>query len=76
MRPLLKHLNENGVQARPFWMPMNQLQMFHNDLYISNTDVSNQVYESCISIPSSIGVTEEQLHTVVKTIQQFYKNIA
>ncbi|NJL74796.1 MAG: hypothetical protein HC892_06920 [Saprospiraceae bacterium] len=75
MRPLLKYLNENGVQARPFWMPMNQLRMFRNDIYINNDDISNQVYESCISIPSSVGVTDEQLQTVVETIKQFYKNI-
>lgn len=75
MRPLLKYLNENGVQARPFWMPMNQLRMFHQDLYVNSKDISNQVYESCISIPSSVGVTDEQLQVVVKTIQQFYQNI-
>ena len=72
MRELLAYLNANGVQSRPFWMPMNQLVMFKDDMYINNTDVSASVYENSISIPSSAGITQEQLETVVKTIKEFY----
>lgn len=73
MRDLLDYLNANGVQSRPFWMPMNQLVMFKEDIYINETDVSALVYEQSISIPSSAGITQEQLETVVKTIRDFYK---
>lgn len=73
MRELLGYLNTNGVQSRPFWMPMNQLKMFKDDMYISEIDVSASVYDNSISIPSSAGITREQLETVVKTIKAFYK---
>ena len=73
MRGLLKYLNENGVQSRPFWMPMNQLNMYKDVPYFSHNDISSQVYESCISIPSSAGITEEQLQKTVDTIKEFYK---
>lgn len=72
MRELLQYLNENGVQSRPFWMPMNQLEMFKDDIYINTSDVSASVYSDSISIPSSAGITQEQLETVVKTIKAFY----
>ena len=73
MRQLLAYLNSNGVQARPFWMPMNQLEMFKKDIYITNANVSATVYETSISIPSSSGITNKQLQTVVETIKAFYK---
>lgn len=73
MRSLLKHLNNNGVQSRPFWQPMNQLPMFSDCLYAQKDNVSNQVYQEAISIPSSIGLSECQLEEVVETIKSFFK---
>jgi len=75
MRELLEYLNQNGVQSRPFWMPMNQLEMFKEDIYITEHDVSASVYANSISIPSSAGITQEQLETVVKVIKEFYAKI-
>lgn len=74
MRDLLAYLNANGVQSRPFWVPMNQLPMFAEDQYVSEVDNANHVFKSCISIPSSAGLTDEQLAAVVATIKQFYSN--
>ena len=74
MRALLDYLNDNEVQSRPFWMPMNQLQMFENDLYITENNNSNAVYETSISIPSSAGISQSELETVVTTIKEFYSN--
>lgn len=74
MRDLLAYLNANGVQSRPFWKPMNQLDMFNQDIYVTEKDYSNSVYESAISIPSSAGITTAEMNEVVKTIQAFYKN--
>ncbi|MCL6460334.1 MAG: LegC family aminotransferase [Flavobacterium micromati] len=73
MRALLEYLNANGVQSRPFWVPMNQLDMFKNDIYVSKIDQSNQVYQTSISIPSSAGITRAEMETVVKTIKTFYE---
>jgi perosamine synthetase len=74
MRELLAYLNENGVQSRPFWMPMNQLKMFKEDVYVTKSDNSSTIYDSCISIPSSAGITGEEMKEVVKQIKAFYSN--
>lgn len=74
MRQLLNFLNDNGVQSRPFWMPMNQLEMFKNDIFISNDNQSEQVYASSISIPSSAGISLEEMQTVVSKIKLFYSS--
>jgi len=73
MRELLSFLNENGVQSRPFWMPMNQLEMFQEDIYVTETDCSSEIYATCISIPSSAGITEDEMKEVVKQIKVFYQ---
>ena len=75
MRALLEYLNANDVQSRPFWMPMNQLEMFKDSIYISTDDQSAKIYENCISIPSSASITMNQLSIVVKTIKNFYKTL-
>lgn len=71
MRKLLDFLNNNGIMSRPFWRPMNQLDMFKNDIFVSNS-ISDSIYENCISIPSSAGITTDELEEVVKKIKQFY----
>lgn len=73
MRGLLEFLNAREIQSRPFWMPMNQLQMFKDCTYVQNHNHSAQIYESCISIPSSAGITQEELQTVVAAIREFYQ---
>ena len=73
MRGLLEFLNANGVQSRPFWMPMNQLEMFKDEIYVSVNDNSDSIYETCISIPSSAGITQAQMNEVVKKVKEFYK---
>jgi aminotransferase in exopolysaccharide biosynthesis len=73
MRGLLDFLNANGIQSRPFWMPMNQLEMFKDDIYVSEKDNSSSIYETCISIPSSAGITQAQMNEVVKKVKEFYK---
>lgn len=72
MRTLLNYLNERKIISRPFWMPMDQLNMFKNDPFFSEENHSASIYENCISIPSSSNLTDAQLETVVKTIKEIY----
>ncbi|MBK7882957.1 MAG: DegT/DnrJ/EryC1/StrS family aminotransferase [Chitinophagaceae bacterium] len=69
---LLKKLNDNKMQSRPFWVPMNQLVMFNNNLYINKNDRSDYVYQRCLSIPCSTNISDVQLEMVAKTIKQFF----
>ena len=68
-RRVLDYLNTNGVQARMFWKPMNQLPMFAHNKYHTQRDVAAEIYNSAISIPSSGGITDEQLEVVVHTLR-------
>jgi len=72
-KELLKTLNESGIMARPFWIPMNRLPANKNDLYISDSDNSCEVYSSCISLPCSTSIKGFDLEEVVTAILKFYK---
>lgn len=66
---ILKKLQAEKVIARPFWMPMNQLPMFTENVYVSNDDHSRNVHAESLSIPSSVNLEEGQMAEVVRIIK-------
>lgn len=72
-RDVLKILNDNKMQSRPFWVPMNQLPMFKTDIYYNKTDRSAFVYNHCLSIPCSTNITNEELKGVTDKIKEVFK---
>ena len=71
-KELLKILNDNQMQSRPFWVPMNQLRMFKNDVYYTKDDRSDFIYQSCLSIPCSTNIKDIELASVVEKIKSVY----
>ncbi|HEX7847524.1 MAG TPA: LegC family aminotransferase [Chitinophagaceae bacterium] len=71
-KEVLKVLNDNQMQSRPFWVPMNQLRMFKDDVYYNKEDKSNQIYQRCLSIPCSTNITDEEMAGVVEKIKSVY----
>lgn len=68
-KELLKELNSKKLQSRPFWVPMNQLPMFKGELYVNHDDISGQIYQTCLSIPCSTNITNEELEAVASTVK-------
>jgi perosamine synthetase len=66
---LLKALNDAKLQSRPFWVPMNQLAMFKDDIFVTNNNQSDKIYRTCLSIPCSTNITNQQLQNVVDVIK-------
>jgi perosamine synthetase len=72
-KEVLKVLNDNKMQSRPFWVPMNQLPMFTNDIFVHDNDVSDFVYKHCLSIPCSTNITNEELQGVAEKIKSLFQ---
>ena len=66
---LLDHLNANKILSRRFWMPMNKLPMYKDCVYIQHQDQSDYIYNTCLSIPSSTNITDEELAIVTREIK-------
>lgn len=71
-KELLKFLNANKIISRPFWMPMNQLPMYKECLYVTERDVCRRIHDTCLAIPCSTSITDEELDIVVRTIKTFF----
>jgi perosamine synthetase len=68
-KEIFENLKKADIISRPFWMPMNQLQMFQSFWYYNENDKSNEVYHNCLSIPCSTGISDYDLALVVKKIK-------
>ncbi len=67
---VLDHLNANSILSRRFWMPMNKLPMYKDCVYVQKKDNADYIYNTCLSIPSSTNITDEELAIVVKEIKK------
>jgi len=71
-REVLKVLNDHQMQSRPFWVPMNQLPMFVENIFVQTHNVSDAVYRKCLSIPCSTNISNEEILAVCDKIKGVY----
>ena len=71
-KDVLKVLNDNKMQSRPFWVPMNKLKMFRDDVYYTKDDKSDYIYQRCLSIPCSTYITDDEVRGVAEKIRSLY----
>ena len=71
-RDVLKILNDNKMQSRPFWVPMNKLPMYNQNLYYTKNDRSDYIYKKCLSIPCSTNIKDEEMASVVSKIKEVF----
>jgi aminotransferase in exopolysaccharide biosynthesis len=71
-REVLAALNGNKMQSRPFWVPMNQLPMFKDEIFVQQNNRSDFLYKHCLSIPCSTNITDDDLQSVVNRIKSVY----
>ncbi len=66
---LLDHLNAKNILSRRFWMPMNKLPMYKDCVYVQKKDNADYIYNTCLSVPCSTNITNEELEIVVSAIK-------
>ncbi|MFN8394313.1 MAG: aminotransferase class I/II-fold pyridoxal phosphate-dependent enzyme [Bacteroidia bacterium] len=71
-RPLESYLEMHDIQTRKLWVPMKRLPMYGNCFYVSDHDHSHRWYEESLCLPSSTGLTDEDLHRVIAAVRQFF----
>lgn len=71
-KQVLKILNDNKMQSRPFWVPMNRLPMFKNNLYYTKNNKSDYIYQKSLSIPCSTNITDQEMASVVSKIKEVF----
>lgn len=69
---IMLKLEEENIEARPIWKPMHLQPYFENYDYLGS-NVSKEIFENGICLPSDSKMTEEQLKRVVDTIIKLWE---
>ncbi len=64
---LIVKLKENGVQSRPFFMPIHDMPPYeeckHGDM-----SITNEIAEKGMNLPSSVGLPKEDIERICNVI--------
>ncbi|MBI5234381.1 MAG: LegC family aminotransferase [Deltaproteobacteria bacterium] len=73
-RPLMEHLIKNRIEVRPVWKPIPTLDMYYG---CETLDISEAigVYETCVNLPSSVGLGTDEIYHVARSIRGFFRGI-
>lgn len=70
-KTLMERLLSKNIQVRPIWKLIHTLPMYKDcQVYAINNVV--EAYESCINLPCSVGLREEEIEFVVKSIKGYF----
>lgn len=69
---VIEYLERNGVQARPFFMPIHEMPPYKDYRY-NSMDVTNELYRKGINLPSSVSLTEEEIEQICMLIKNINK---
>src|SRR5690625_1910755 len=64
-------LEEENIESRPVWKPMH-LQPYFEKYDFVGTDVSKELFENGVCLPSDTKMTDQDLERVVKTIKELW----
>lgn len=71
-RGLIDFLLSKGIQVRPIWKLINTLSMY-KDHQTSTTENAIKAYETCINLPCSVSLREEEIRFIVENIKSYFK---
>lgn len=71
---LVQKLSEAGIQARPIWYP-NHLQTTNEGCQAYRVTRAARVVEETVSLPSSVGLGQEDQERVIGVIREIYKKV-
>lgn len=67
---IAQKLAQASIQTRKLWYPLNRLPMYQNALYVYEEDITWQVYEKSLSLPSAVSLTEERIEKIASLITE------
>lgn len=67
-RSVQQHLAEQGIETRPIFRPAHR-QLPHRDAQAYRIDVADRLYAEALSLPCSVGLTDEQQDRVINALR-------
>jgi perosamine synthetase len=72
--PLIEDLLSKNIQVRPVWKLISSLPMY-SGFQSYKIDRADDVYESCISLPSSVNLKQSEIEYIANEIGNYYRNL-
>lgn len=72
IQELLKHLENENIEARPVWKPLHMQPLFKGIAYYSHSDgedIARNLFETGMCLPSGSGMTEQDQTRVITCIK-------
>jgi perosamine synthetase len=66
-RTLMKRLARRGIQARPLWQPLHRSEALRGVQAVGG-EIADDINRRALSLPSSVGITPEQLQEVIDAV--------
>ena len=66
-RMLLRKLDRSNIQTRPLWQPTHRSKAFA-DCGSFDCPVADQLNADALSLPSSVGITDEDIQSVIEVL--------
>ncbi len=71
---ILETMAEYNAEGRPIWKPMHKQPIFENNGFVSvSGDVSTDIFERGLCLPSDIKMTAEEQDAVIEIIRSCFK---
>ena len=72
---ILETLNKYNAEGRPIWKPMHKQPIYQNYPFVSvdNRDVSCDIFERGLCLPSDIKMTHEEQDIVIEIIKSCFR---
>lgn len=68
-RTLMRRLAPRGIQARPLWEPLHRSQALSGVQSVGG-EVADDINQRALSLPSSVGMTPEQVQEVISAVSE------
>jgi perosamine synthetase len=68
-RALMRELQQRGIQSRPLWHPVHSLTPYKHELAY-HVETADTLYRDALSLPCSVGLTDEQQTRVIHALQE------
>ncbi len=73
-KALMEFLVSKGIQVRPIWKPLHTLPMYSDSRTYKITNAV-EAYNTCINLPSSVNLTNEEIEYIAETIVSYFNTL-
>jgi dTDP-4-amino-4,6-dideoxygalactose transaminase len=65
-------LEENNIESRPIWKPMNLQPLYKDADFITAGNVCDDIYSRGLCLPSDTKMTEKDLYRTISIIRKVF----